>query len=116
MARSVRGARSGALLALALACPAQAGAAPTGNGQALAFATEKGNCLACHHIQGGTQMGDIGPPLADMRQRFPDRADLRARIHDARRYNPDTLMPPFGANGILTTDEIEHVIDFLYTR
>lgn len=86
------------------------------SGQALAFATRKGNCLACHHIEGGTQMGDIGPPLANLRQRFPDRAALRARIFDARQYNPDTLMPPFGANGILTAEEIERVIDFLYTR
>ena len=85
-------------------------------GQVLAFATAKGNCLACHHIEGGTQMGDLGPPLANLRERFPDRAELRARIFDARHYNPDTLMPPFGANGILTADEIERVIDFLYTR
>ena len=85
-------------------------------GQTLAFATAKGNCLACHHIEGGTQMGDVGPPLGDMRRRFPERAALRAQIFDARQYNPDTLMPPFGANGILTPDEIERVIDFLYTR
>ena len=113
MAARVRRTAGRVLLLLACAGIAHAQAA---DGQALAFATAKGNCLACHHIAGGTQMGDVGPPLADMRRRYPDRADLRARIADARQYNPDTLMPPFGANGILTAEEIERVIDFLYTR
>ena len=113
MAVGARCAAGRMLLLLGLVGAAEAQPA---EGQSLAFATTKGNCLACHHIEGGTQMGDLGPPLVDMRKRYPDRADLRARIFDARQYNPDTLMPPFGANGILNADEIERVIDFLYTR
>lgn len=97
----------------AIAEPDPAGIA---RGQALAFASGRGNCLACHAIAGGQQMGDIGPPLADMRARFPDRAALRAQIHDARINNPDTLMPPYGQHELLSADEIEHLIDFLYTR
>ncbi len=95
---------------VALADPARIEA-----GRRLAFATDRGNCLGCHEIAGGSQMGTVGPPLADMRRRFPDRALLRARLWDARDFNPDTLMPPFGRNLILTAREMELIIDFLYT-
>jgi sulfur-oxidizing protein SoxX len=85
-------------------------------GQALAFDRAKGNCLTCHDIKGGDAPGNVGPALADMKQRFPDRKELAAIIFDETRRNPQTLMPPFGRNLILTNQEIESVVDFLYTR
>lgn len=84
-------------------------------GRALAFARDKGNCLACHVIDGGTQMGDIGPPLAGMRERYPDRARLLAQIWDPGRFNAGSLMPPYGRHEILTREEIEAIVDFLYS-
>lgn len=106
---------SSALL-LALALVSAPGAGNIEAGRELAFATAKGNCIACHAIAGGRQMGDVGPPLADMRERYPQRRTLFRRIWDESAYNPATLMPPFGRHGILTAHEIELVIDFLYTR
>ena len=85
-------------------------------GRQLAFAADKGNCLACHHIAGGTQMGDVGPPLTGMVQRYPDRGQLKARIFDATRADPNTLMPPFGRYLILTDAEIDLVVEFLYSQ
>jgi sulfur-oxidizing protein SoxX len=85
------------------------------NGEALAFARDKGNCLACHVIAGGTQMGDIGPPLASMRARFPDRERLSAQVWDAGEFNARSLMPPYGRHGILSAKEIDAIVDFLYT-
>jgi sulfur-oxidizing protein SoxX len=41
---------------------------------------------------------------------------LRAIITDETKRNPQTVMPPFGRNLILTDPEIDAVIDFLYTR
>jgi len=49
-----------------------------------------------------------------MRQRFPDRTLLRSQIWDATLRNPQTVMPPFGKHGILTEQEIDLVIDYLY--
>ena len=57
-----------------------------------------------------------GPQLADMKKRFPDRNELAAVIFDETKRNPQTVMPPFGRNLILTNDEIEAIVDFLYTR
>jgi sulfur-oxidizing protein SoxX len=85
-------------------------------GEALAFDRSKGNCLTCHEIRGGDAPGNVGPPLADVKNRYPDRKALAAIISDETKRNPLTVMPPFGRNLILTKQEIESVIDFLYTR
>lgn len=75
----------------------------------------KGNCTACHVLPGATAYGNIAPPLISMKQRFPDRARLRAQLADPRQFNRNTVMPPFGAHGILTREEIDQVVEFLYT-
>ena len=75
----------------------------------------KGNCAACHVLPGASAYGNIAPPLIGMKQRFPDKARLRAQIEDPRQFNPKTVMPPFGAYGILTQQEIDEVVEFLYT-
>ena len=85
-------------------------------GQVLAFDRSKGNCLTCHDIKGGDSPGNLGPPLADMKTRFPDRKELAGIVFDETKRNPQTVMPPFGRNLILTDGEIEAIVDFLYTR
>ena len=85
-------------------------------GEKLAFDRSKGNCLTCHDIKGGDAPGNVGPPLSGMKARFPDRKQLAAIIYDETKRNPQTVMPPFGRNLILTDQEINDVIDFLYTR
>jgi len=84
-------------------------------GQTLAFDRGKGNCLTCHDIKGGDSPGNLGPPLADMETRFPDRKELRAIVFDETKRNPQTMMPPFGRNRLLTDREISAIVDFLQT-
>ena len=84
-------------------------------GKKLAFNKKKGNCLACHLIEGGTQPGNIAPPLIGMKGRFPDRAVLRAQISEPRTANPVSMMPPFSAHAVLSEKEIDLVVDFIYT-
>lgn len=84
-------------------------------GRELAFTRSKGNCLACHAIEGGELAGNYGPPLVVMKARFPDRAVLRAQIWDASERMPNTRMPPYGRHRILTEEEIDLVVDFLLT-
>jgi sulfur-oxidizing protein SoxX len=81
----------------------------------LAFDRTKGNCLACHYIDGGTAAGNIGPPLIAMQVRFPDKEKLRAQIWDSTVANPETAMPPFGSHQILTDQEIDMLVDFIWT-
>lgn len=84
-------------------------------GKTIAFNNRKGNCLSCHAIEGGELPGNIGPPLVAMQARFPDKAKLRAQIWDATTANPDSMMPPFGRHKVLTEDEIDKVLEYVYT-
>ena len=84
-------------------------------GQRLAFDRGKGNCLSCHDIKGGDLSGTIGPALKDIKRRYPDRNELVAILTDETRRNPQTAMPPFGRNRILTEQEINAIVDFLQT-
>jgi L-cysteine S-thiosulfotransferase len=93
-------------------------AADTGSvaaGQAIAFDRAKGNCLACHTMKGGDVPSNVGPALSDIKKQFPDRKELYGILFDEETRNPQTVMPPFGKNLILTPKEIDAVIDFLYT-
>ena len=94
------------------AAQAQSAAA---EGQKIAFDRGKGNCLTCHVIKGGDLPGSIGPELKDIKSKYPDRADLVAILNDETKRNPQTVMPPFGRNRILTEQEINAVVDFLQT-
>jgi L-cysteine S-thiosulfotransferase len=88
-------------------------------GRQLTFEIAKGNCLACHKFPGDPRadtLADIGPPLLAIRSRFPDRKQLRGRLWDPMQTNPNTVMPPFGKHKILSSDEIELIIDYLYTQ
>ena len=84
-------------------------------GKSIVMEKSKGNCLACHAIEDGKQAGNLGPPLIGMKVRFPDVEDLRSQIWDATMRNPDSRMPPFGRYGILNREEIDRVIEYLYT-
>lgn len=86
-------------------------------GRSAAFDKNRGNCLACHAIPNdptANAPGNIGPPLMGMKSRYPDRAKLRAQIWDATATNPQTAMPPFGKNKIMTEPEIDQVTDYIY--
>jgi len=102
---------------LAFSIPAVAQAEPSAidEGKKIAFDRKKGNCLACHQIEGGNLPGNIGPPLIAMKDRFPDKDVLRAQINDSRNKNPATIMPPFGPHEVLSQAEIDKVVEFIYT-
>jgi len=76
---------------------------------------KKGNCAACHAIKGAESHGDIAPPLVSMKQRFPDKAKLRAQLWDATAVNPGSVMPPHGRHKILSEQEIDQVVEFMLT-
>ena len=87
----------------------------TNAGREIAFNVKKGNCLACHWIQNGESPGNIGPPLITIQSRYANKEKLRKVIWDRESLNPDTVMPPFGKNRILTRSEIDKLVDFIWT-
>ncbi|MBM3372454.1 MAG: sulfur oxidation c-type cytochrome SoxX [Betaproteobacteria bacterium] len=88
-----------------------------------------GNCLLCHAIPetGARFMGDIAPPLSGIGARL-SAAQLRLRVVDQSRLNPDTVMPSyfkvdglhrvapaFRGKPILNAAQVEDVVAFLQT-
>lgn len=116
----IKQAMAGAVMA-ALLVPVTASADGHGadkvieEGKAIAFNKKKGNCLACHRIEGGKMAGDIAPPILMMKVRYPNKADLRAQIWDATAANPDSVMPPFGRHRVMSESEIDKVTEFIYS-
>ena len=105
---------SALLTGAAFAGPVHAQSGPS-EGQKIAFDRGKGNCLTCHVIKGGDLPGSIGPELKDIKSKYPNRDDLIAIVSDETKRNPQTVMPPFGRNRILSEKEISAVVDFLQT-
>lgn len=84
-------------------------------GKELAFDRRQGNCLACHMVEGANLPGNIGPPLVAMKARFPDKSRLREQISDPTKFNPNTVMPPFGKHNILSDEQIDKIVEYVYT-
>jgi sulfur-oxidizing protein SoxX len=88
-----------------------------------------GLCLLCHTGPFSEErfQGDLAPDLRDAGKRWSE-GQLRLRIVDARKLNPDTIMPPYyvvdGLNRValplrgkplLSAQQIEDVVAFLLT-
>ena len=102
---------AGMLLAAQPGICAQQAKAPLVQGKELTVTF----CQACHHFEGTSQAGTVGPPLIAIKARFPDRDKLRDIIYDPHDIRPSSMMPPFGRNGLIDDTQIQNIIDFLYT-
>ena len=102
--------------ALLLLAPAMTSAADAiREGREIAADRNRGNCFSCHGAAGAEMAGNGGPPLMQMKLRYPERDVLKAQIADPRQRNPNTVMPPYGAHGILTDRELELVVDYIHS-
>lgn len=115
-------------LLAALLLPIAAWAGNAEQGRAIATASAEASCILCHAIPGARgPAGNIGPPLAGVGARLRPE-ELKARIVDASRINPETVMPPYGRTGglhqvaaryrgkpLLTPEQIDDVVAFLLT-
>jgi sulfur-oxidizing protein SoxA len=77
-----------------------------------------GSCLACHVMgpAGGVDLpGNLGPDLSEIGNAGRDDEWLFNYVNDARVYNPETVMPPWGTHGIFSDTEIGDIVAFLKT-
>jgi sulfur-oxidizing protein SoxA len=75
-----------------------------------------GSCLACHVMgpAGGADLpGNVAPDLSEIGNAGRDEEYLFNYIYDARVYNPDTVMPPWGGHGVFNDQEIADMVAFL---
>src|SRR5262252_411065 len=89
------------------------------NGQKLvADRTRGGSCLACHVMgpAGNADLpGNVGPDLSQIGSAGREDQYLFNYIYDARVFNPDTVMPPWGGHGLFNDQEINDMVAFLKT-
>ena len=98
-------------------------------GRAIVTNREQGLCLLCHSgpFPEVRLQGTLAPSLAGAGSRW-SAAQLRLRIVDASRLNPNTIMPPYyrteeltnvapayAGKPILSAEQIEDVVAFLCT-
>lgn len=106
------------LLSMVAAAPAVADqhADKIALGKEVYMGKSRGNCISCHAINDpdAKLAGNQGPPTVSMKQRFPDKRILRAQIWDATKNNPLTIMPPLGKHWILSEEEIDAVVEYIY--
>ena len=71
-----------------------AGPGDPARGREVFVAREGGHCVLCHSAPGVAVAGNVGPPLAGVGSRL-SAGQLRLRVVDITRVNPDSAMPAF---------------------
>jgi sulfur-oxidizing protein SoxX len=99
------------------------------NGRAIVLDRRRGACLLCHTgpFPGANLQGTLAPDLSGAGLRWTA-GQLRLRLVDPARLNPDTIMPAYyrdegltrvrnawRGRPILTAEQIEDVVAFLST-
>ena len=77
-----------------------------------------GSCLACHVMgpAGNADLpGNAAPDLSEIGSAGREDEWLFNYIYDARVYNPETVMPPWGSHGFFNDQEINDMVAFLKT-
>jgi len=77
-----------------------------------------GPCTGCHLIQGEDvwPAGNVGPDLSTYGDRKMPPEYTFNLIYDPRHVFPHTLMPPWGAAGVLQPEDIVQIVAFLETQ
>ena len=105
--------------------PSQATASAE-RGRALLLQRQDTGCVLCHQIPGLPAGGALGPSLQGLAQRSTP-AQARERIADARRFNPQTIMPaylsteglhnvaaPYRGQTVLTPEALDDIVSYLF--
>jgi sulfur-oxidizing protein SoxX len=98
-------------------------------GREIVASRESGNCLLCHRMPIPEErfQGTIGADLAGIAARLSE-GQIRLRIVDASRLNPETIMPPYYRleglqrvlaayrdKPVLTAEQVEDAVALLLT-
>jgi sulfur-oxidizing protein SoxX len=96
-------------------------------GRSIVVNRDQGGCTLCHEVPGETRFGNVAPTLAGVGAKL-SAAQLRLRVADSTRVNPNTPMPAYyrtqglvqvaaayRGKPILSARQVEDVVAFLAT-
>ncbi|HKW37836.1 MAG TPA: sulfur oxidation c-type cytochrome SoxX [Burkholderiales bacterium] len=96
-------------------------------GRSIVVNRDQGGCTLCHEVAGETRFGNVAPPLAGVGAKLSP-GQLRLRVADSTRVNPDTPMPAYyrteglrqvapayRGKPILSAQQVEDVVAWLAT-
>ncbi|MEK7820421.1 MAG: sulfur oxidation c-type cytochrome SoxA [Pseudomonadota bacterium] len=77
-----------------------------------------GPCTGCHLIRGDDvwPAGNIGPDHQKIGDAGYKDDELYQLVYDIRAVHPESVMPPWGTVGVLSPQQIVHVVAFLKTQ
>ncbi len=74
-----------------------------------------GSCFACHAMPDASLAGNVGPEFFNIGSWGRSDTHLYNYIYDPRAFNPDAVMPPWGAHGVFSQQEIFDIVAYLKT-
>jgi sulfur-oxidizing protein SoxX len=96
-------------------------------GRSIVVNRDQGGCTVCHEVPGEKSFGNVAPTLSGVGAKLSV-GQLRLRIADSTRVNPDTPMPAYyrtedlvqvaqayRGKTILTAQQVEDVVAYLAT-
>lgn len=96
-------------------------------GRSIVANRDQGGCTLCHEVPGETRFGNIAPKLAGVGAKLSP-GQLRLRVADSTRVNPDTPMPAYyrteglrqvaaayRGKPVLSAQQVEDVVAYLAT-
>jgi sulfur-oxidizing protein SoxX len=96
-------------------------------GRSVVVNRDQGGCTLCHEVPGEKVFGNVAPTLAGVGEKLSV-GQLRLRVADSSRVNPDTPMPAYyrteglaqvaaayRGKTILSAQQVEDVVAFLAT-
>ena len=126
-AQSMAPLESGQISGDGVSAPLTSAPGDAAHGRALLVARENANCILCHAIPEVRFFGNLAPALAGIGSRL-SAAQLRLRVADNGRVNPNSIMPAYyrseglhdvapqyRGKTILSAQEVEDVVAYLRT-
>ena len=96
-------------------------------GREVFVSRDQGHCVLCHSVPGVAISGNVGPALAGVGSRLSP-AEIRTRIEDITRVNPNAPMPAYhrtenltrvatqySGKPVLSRQQVDDVVAFLST-
>ncbi len=83
-------------------------------GKEIFYNNKLANCSSCHSVKSSNNSSNSMGPTLNYLSLWPKKV-LFDKIYDSTTTAPNSIMPPFGKNGLLTKTQIDLLVSYLKT-